>query len=414
MVKTAFRVLSTIYLSILFISAAFSGIAYAKKALVTGERSGTLTIVDLDTDRLLKTIRVGKVPHAIGVMPDEKHAYIGNRGSNSISVVDLAGDEPVKTIPLNHTVMNLEVSPDSRFLSANSRTEPRVSLIDTSTDTVIWSILIGEPGKEEPVERKDVVNMGNPDIHTKRGGIVISHDTWSPDSAYIYTPDRLNYRIVKIDAAKSEVVGKLQMKGPTHHIIISKDGKTLYAANDGIQKTRLQPSITIIDTAGMKIIKDIPLPLSEGEFIEGHHATFDPSGRFLYFCNRGGAKGDKRGYTVGIIDTVAMRLVKTLRAGYGAGHANFTPDGRHVFILNHFDNKISVLDAKTMEPAGIIALPFKAPGSWGHSGCFSADGEFYYQLSEAEGVLVKVDARNLRFLKAIKVGEWPSIMTIIN
>ena len=405
----------TIQLALMLCMIGLAGTALAEKALVTGEKSNTLTIVDLDTDEVVKTITVGKVPHAIGVSPDKTRAYTGNRGSNSISVVDLVGDEAVQTIPLSHTIMNLEVSPDGRYISANSRTEPIVSLIDTATNQVKWTLLVGEPKKEEEsAEGKNVVNMGNPEIHAKRGGIVVSHDTWSPDSQYIYTPDRLNYRIVKTDVAKGEVVAKLQMNGPTHHMIITKDGKTIYAANDGVPKKKLLPSITVIDTDTMTIEKDIPLPLADGEFIQGHHATFDKSGRFLYFCNRGGPKDEKHGFTVGIIDTTNLSLVKTLKAGYGAGHANFSPDGKHVFILNHFENKISVLDAATMNSTTDIDLPFGVPGSWGHSGAFSQNGDYYYQLSEAEGVMVKVDARNFRLVKAIKVGNWPSIMTILH
>ena len=403
----------TMYLVILFCMSGLAGTAFAEKALVTGEKSNTLTIVDLDTDEVVKTITVGKVPHAIGVTPDKTKAYTGNRGSNSISVVDLVGDEPVRTIPLSHTIMNLEVSPDGRFVSANSRTEPMVSLIETATNRVKWTLLVGEPQKVDETKGKSVVDMGNPAVHTKRGGIVVSHDTWSPDSRYIYTPDRLNYRIVKIDVAKGEVAAKLQMTGPTHHMIISRDGRTIYAVNDGVPKKELLPSITVVDADTMTIVKDIPLTLADGEFIQGHHAAFDNSGRYLYFCNRGGRKGEKRGFTVGIIDTTTLTLVKTVKAGYGAGHANFSPDGRYVFILNHFENKISVFDTGTMKPVTDIDLPFPPPGSWGHSGCFSDDGAYYYQLSEAEGIMAKIDVKNLRFVKAVKVGTWPSIMTIL-
>jgi len=66
---------------------------------------------------------------------------------------------------------------------------------------------------------------------------------------------------------------------------------------------------------------------------------------------------------------------------------------------------ITVIDATATATA--------AAGSWGHSGCFSTDGAYYYQLSETEGVMVKVDARTLKYVKAIKVGEWPSVMTIL-
>ncbi len=52
----------------------------------------------------------------------------------------------------------------------------------------------------------------------------------------------------------------------------------------------------------------------------------------------------------------------------------------------------------------------KSESSIGHSGVFSKDGKYYYQLSETDGLLFKVDANKLEFVKSIKVGEWPSIM----
>ena len=161
----------TMHLAILLCLSGFTGTAFAEKALVTGEKSNTLTIVELDTDEVVKTITVGEVPHAIGVTPDKTRAYTGNRGSNSISVVDLVGDEPVRTIPLSHTIMNLEVSPDGRFVSANSRTEPMVSLIETATNRVKWTLLVGEPQKEEETKDKSVVDMGNPGLGFKCPGL---------------------------------------------------------------------------------------------------------------------------------------------------------------------------------------------------------------------------------------------------
>ncbi len=70
-------------------SLASISIAYSDIILVANEKSGTISVVDLDLDKVIKTITVGKVPHAIGLTPDKKYAYTGNRGTSDISVIDL-------------------------------------------------------------------------------------------------------------------------------------------------------------------------------------------------------------------------------------------------------------------------------------------------------------------------------------
>ena len=111
-----------------------------------------------------------------------------------------------------------------------------------------------------------------------------------------------------------------------------------------------------------------------------------------------------------VVDLKNRKLIKTVESGHGAGHANASPDGKYIFILNHYDNVVSVLDAKTNEMIKNIPLPVSSKSSIGHSGVFSKDGRYYYELCETEGKLLKINVESLTFSKEIKVGDWPSIM----
>jgi len=84
--------------------------------------------------------------------------------------------------------------------------------------------------------------------------------------------------------------------------------------------------------------------LAKGEFAQGHHAGYNLDKTRLDFANRG--------KTVAIIDLKERKLIKTVESGYGAGHANASPDGK----------------------------------------------------------LLKINVESLTFSKEIKVGDWPSIM----
>ena len=382
--------------------------ALASTLFVTNEKSNSVSVVDTNTDQVVKTITVGKTPHAISITPNRRFAYTGNRGDNTISVIDLESMNVVKNISLPHTIMNLEVSPDGRYVSANSRTSLRISFIDTVSNTIAKTIEVGHWKKRE--KGKSAVNMGDPNIHSRKGGIMISHDTWSPDSRFLFVPDRFNYRIAKIDIGTFEVTDRLQLETPTHHMLVAPNGKSMIAMNDGVPKHNVPPSIVFFDMKSLRIEKQIQIPLAKDEFAQGHHAGFNLEKTTLYFANRGKKKGKKRGRTVAAIDLINHKLINTVEVGYGAGHANASPDGKYIFILNHYDNVVSVLDAKTNSMIKNIKLPLSAKSSIGHSGVFSKDGRYYYELCETEGKLLKINVENLSFSKEIKVGDWPSIM----
>jgi len=386
-----------------------SSTVLASTLLITNEKSNSVSVVDTNTDQVVKTIMVGKTPHAVGITSDRRFAYIGNRGDDTVSVIDLQALKVTKSITLPHTIMNLEMAPDGRYVSVNSRTTLQVSFVDTASNTVVKTVKIGHWRKHE--KGKSAVNMGDPNVHSKRGGIMISHDTWSADSRYLFVPDRFNYRIAKIDVGTFKVIDRLQLATPTHHLLIDPNGKSMIAMNDGVAKHNIPPSIVFFDMKSLKIENQIPIPLAENEFAQGHHAGFNLDKTMLYFCNRGKAKGKKRGRTVAVVNLKSRRLVRTVEAGHGAGHATASPDGKYIFILNHYDKVISVLSSKTNDLVKNIKLPtLTAKSSNGHSALFSKDGQFYYELCETEGQLLIVDTRTLTFARQVKVGDWPNIM----
>ncbi len=387
--------------------------ALASTLLIANEKSNSIAVVDTDAFQVVKRIEVGKTPHAIGITPDRRFAYTGNRGDNTVSVIDLETLRVVKSITIPHSIMNLEISPDGRHVSVNSRTSLRVSLIDIATNRVEKTVEVGHWTARE--QGKSAVNMGDPAIHSKKGGIMISHDTWSPDSRFLFVPDRLNYRIVKIDVGTFKVMDRLQLESPTHHMLVAPNGRSMIALNDGVPKHDVPPSILFFSMDGLRVEKRIDVPLAKGEFAQGHHAGFNLDGTTLYFANRGGKKGDKRGRTVAVVDLENRELTATVEAGHGAGHANVSPDGKYVFILNHFDNLVSVLDAKTNRLIKNIELPLpSSPGSIGHSALFSKDGRYYYELSETAGKLLKINVESLTFAQGLNVGDWPSIMVRVD
>ncbi len=89
-------------------------------ALVGGESSGKLLLVDCDSLKIVKEIPVGYYPAAVDVFDpkngDSPIAYVANRFGGDISVVDLAQGEELRRFPFGREPIALAVTPDGKKL----------------------------------------------------------------------------------------------------------------------------------------------------------------------------------------------------------------------------------------------------------------------------------------------------------
>ena len=64
------------------------GPAYREYAYVTNGKSNTVSVIDLRTFELAKTIAVGLEPTGVTANSKKNEVYVVNSGSNNISVID--------------------------------------------------------------------------------------------------------------------------------------------------------------------------------------------------------------------------------------------------------------------------------------------------------------------------------------
>ncbi len=188
--------------------------ADGKRALVALSMTNQLALVDLTEGKIVSTVAVGVCPYGIALSTDGKTAYVTNFGGNAPGAEDLAepsGGTMVavdkRTIPLRGTLSFVTV--DGTTLKESSRVEvglhPSEILLDASR------------------QRLFVANVGGDSVSM-------------------------------VDTAKRIVTQTLDTK-PDHELpwgmltdglALSADGKTLYAANAGIN------AIACLDLAGPK------------------------------------------------------------------------------------------------------------------------------------------------------------------
>lgn len=348
--------------------------AAARYAYVTSEGDNTVTVIDLLTEKTVKVLPTGKIPHAIAFTQDGK-GYVNNRGSSDLTVFNAASFELITTIQLPAVSFQVATSPDGKLLAVAYKERQMVTLIDTATNTIVSTVEIGT----KPAGAK---------------GIAMRHPYWSPDSRFVYVADNFNSTLVKVDAQARKIAKVIAMPGGSHYLHPAENGRLIYAGGETAKGGGL--SVTIVDPATDTVIKDIQIPLQSGEPGLGHHGDFTPDGKFFFFANEGGK-------TIGVIDAIRRELVGTIQVGMGAGHPMLSKDGKYFFIVHHKDNIISVIDNAVRKV--VATIPVGIGKKQAHSSYFTPDGRFFYMVNAADNLIYKIDVATRSVASTIPVGK---------
>jgi len=340
-------------------------------AFVSSEGENSVTIIDLNTEKVIKTLPTGAVPHAMATTPGGR-IFVNNRGSKDLTVIKADDWTVVKTLALPATSFQLALSPDGKILAVAYKDALKLSFIDMANDTIIRTIDLGNVAGEFKAP-------------------MVKHPYWSPDGKFVYAPDSVNGTIVKVNASQGSIDKVITLPGGSHYLHPSPDGKVLFSVNE---KTKSGTSLTLIDAGTGTIIKDLPFPLVEGEKGLGHHGAFSPDGRYFFYCNEGGSH-------IAVLDTAKREWIKTIKAGNGPGHPSLSRDGKYLFIVHHNDGVISVVDLAKQE--NIKDIRIGKGTKQAHASYFTPDNKFFYAVASDDKALAKIDVNRMEVVSTIAV-----------
>src|SRR5207237_456560 len=79
--------------------------------LVVSQGPGELAVINPGTHTVIGTVTVGTQPNWIAASSDGNTAYVTNEGSNSVTVVDVEKQRVLATIPVGHAPRKIVVQP---------------------------------------------------------------------------------------------------------------------------------------------------------------------------------------------------------------------------------------------------------------------------------------------------------------
>lgn len=114
---------------------------------VTTENSNSITIIDGKTFEVKGSITTGQEQsHMLTISNDGKRGYTANVGPGTVSVLDLEKNELVKVIPISKICQRISVSNDDRFVFTSDQTMPHLVVIDAQSLEVVKRIELGDFG----------------------------------------------------------------------------------------------------------------------------------------------------------------------------------------------------------------------------------------------------------------------------
>ena len=192
-------------------------------AVVTSETTGNLLLVNLRTNAIRAIATMGQGSHMVGVSADGRWAVTGNIGSNTVSLIDLEAGSFVKSWPVPNQPEALNITPDGKEVWVGSNQTGKLSVIDVATGTVTtvaeglgWPYRVAFTPSMNTVLVPDLRNeeLRFFDRNTRRERSRLSLKdagpqgiTFSPDGRHAFLSLSKQARVAIVDVDKQMIVG---------------------------------------------------------------------------------------------------------------------------------------------------------------------------------------------------------------
>jgi YVTN family beta-propeller protein len=306
-----------------------------ERVFVSNEIAGTVSVIDAENDRVVGAIHVGKRPRGLRLSPDGKLLYVAlsgsprggpgvdesklpppDRAADGIGVVDVESLRLLRTLKSGPDPECFDISPDGQRILVSNEDSARVSLIDLSgTNTAASFPVGGEPegvairpdGKigyvtSEAMHRVDVIDLESHQVvasipSARRPRTVL----FTRDGSRAFVTGELGKAVDVMDGITHQSIGQIAVGGPEPALpmglALAPDERSLYVT------TGRGGAVAVIDVALRSVRRII-----EGVGARPWGIGVTRDGKKIYTAN--GSSND-----VSVIDMESGTIVRRLNTG---------------------------------------------------------------------------------------------------
>lgn len=201
-----------------------------KYVLVTNNEDNNVSVIDAKGYAVVGKISTGNGPHGFRISKDSKYAYVANMGEDTVSVLDIASFKEVRKIKVGKTPVTTGITSDGKTLAVTINSENALSIIDLATDKI----------------EKVPVGVGPAQVYIE------------PDDKFAFvanqgTESNPSNTVSKIDLATKKVVATIEIGKGAHGVVTSTDNKFVYITN------MYDNTVSVIDNSSNKVIATVPV-----------------------------------------------------------------------------------------------------------------------------------------------------------
>ena len=191
---------------------------------------GYISVVDMNENKVIKTIDTGKAPNYTLITADGKLAYVSNSGSNTISEIDLSSWKVKRTLDAGPAPEHMVFSKDEKLIYVTNPRAGDISVVSVQSGKVTKTFAIGK------------------DVH----GLDLGDDGHT-----LFISAKKDNKLIALDPNSGDKRELSLAPAPYHLNTITGTGKVYVSS-------RKQPVIWVVDQKTMKLIGQIDLPAGEG------------------------------------------------------------------------------------------------------------------------------------------------------
>jgi PQQ-dependent catabolism-associated beta-propeller protein len=205
-----------------------------KTIYVSNEDEAEASFIDAASGRTLKTVKVGQEPEGVKVSADGKLLYITSEAASLVHVIDTATAKVLKNIKVGKRPRRMALTPDGRELWVTNELGASVSIVAIASHEVIETLSFAVKG----VRSDDITPVG---ITMARDG----------KRAFVAL-GRANH-VAFVDVATRKVTDLVLVGKRAWNLALDAAQARLWVVNG------LSDDVTVVDVAGAKAIKSIPV-----------------------------------------------------------------------------------------------------------------------------------------------------------
>ena len=317
------------------LSPAVKGALY--RVYVPNGISDTVSVIDPLTYKVLKTLKVGKLPQHVVPSWDLKTLWVTDDESNDLKAIDPRTATITRTVHVDDPY-NLYFTPDGKAAMVMAESLRRIDFRDPQTMALETPLSVGCKG--------------------------VDHGDFTADGRFFIASCEFEGEMVVVDVEKRKVDGYIQLGSPRYapqDVKLAPDGQTFYVADmkaNGVWR---------IDAHTWKLIGLLPT----GKGAHGLYVSRDF--KTMYVTNRDEG-------SVGLIDLASGTLADTWQIGTAASPdmGNLNAAGTVLWLSGRYNADVYAIDTSTgrliakiktgVGPHGVCVWPQPGRYSLGHTG----------------------------------------------